>query len=305
MNNEYSTEPTKVDGSFTLAGKPFRHRRVEAAGIAFHLVDGGQGPAIVLLAGFPQSWYAWRKVMPLLSDRYRVIAIDLPGQGDSEKPIDGYDTQTAGERIHALLGELGLDRYFLVGHDVGAWISYPYAAKYPHEVRRLVLIDGNIPGVTLRPTLEIGPENWRSWHFLFHIIPDLPEALYQGKERVLIEWFFSKKSANKPGIFTRADLDEYERVYTTLGGMRGMLGYYRAVHQDMAQNATLRDQKLTTPLLAIGGSVGSAPDLPEAMKPLAEHLEGSIIDDCGHYIPEEKPEELVQVMHDFFAKDGT
>ena len=302
VNGVYSTEPTSPDGDFILAGKPFRHRRIEAAGIAFHVVEGGQGPAIVLLAGFPQSWYAWRKVMPLLCDQYRVIAIDLPGQGDSEKPMDGYDTYTAGERIHALLEVMGLQEYFLVGHDIGAWISYPYTARYAEEVRRLVLLDGNIPGVTLRPTLNIGPENWKSWHFLFHIVPDLPEVLYRGNERVLIEWFFTKKSANKPGIFTGADLDEYERVYQALGGMRGMLGYYRAVHQDAAQNAVLRESKLKTPLLALGATLGSAPDLHEAMKPLAENLEGGVLEDCGHYIPEEKPQELARLMLDFFAK---
>lgn len=302
MTNAYSTEPTSPDGSFTLAGKPFRHCRVEAAGLAFHLVEGGQGPAIVLLAGFPQSWYAWRKVMPLLSDDYRVIAIDLPGQGDSDKPMDGYDTHTAGERIHTLLGVLGLKEYFLVGHDIGAWIAYPYTVRYPEEVRRLALLDGNIPGVTLRPTLTISPDNWKSWHFLFHIVPDLPEALYRGNERVLIEWFFSKKSSNKAGIFTRADISEYERVYQTLGAMRGMLGYYRAVHDDIAQNASLHGTKLKTPLLALGGSMGSAPDIYETMKPLAEHIEGGVLDDCGHYIPEEKPEELARLLRDFFAK---
>jgi pimeloyl-ACP methyl ester carboxylesterase len=304
MTDEYSTEPTGPDGSFRLAGKAFRHRRIEAASLGFHVVEGGQeeGPAVVLLAGFPQSWYAWRRVMPLLCETHHVIAIDLPGQGDSEKPLDGYDTETAGERIHALLVVLGLERYFLVGHDIGSWIAYPYAARYPDEVRGLVLLDGNIPGITLKSTLEIGPQNWKSWHFLFHIVPDLPEALYRGNERVLIEWFFSKKSSNKPGIFTRADIDEYVRVYQALGGMRGMLGYYRAVHEDMAQNAALSGTKLKTPLLALGGSMGSAPDLFEAMKPLAENLEGGVLEDCGHYIPEEKPEELARLMLDLFSR---
>jgi len=239
-----------------LAGTPFSHRQVQAAGLRFHLVVGGSGPVVVLLAGFPQSWYAWRRVLPLLGERFTVIAIDLPGQGDSEKPLDGYDTQTTGQRVHSLLSALGHHRYVLVGHDIGSWVAYPYAYEYADELRGVVLLDGNIPGVTLQPTITLGPENWRNWHFLFNPIADLPEALLQGRERVLIEWFFSKKAATPAATFTREDIDEYERVYASLGGMRGMLGYYRAVLEDMKQNVPLAARRLSVPVLAFGGDAG-------------------------------------------------
>jgi pimeloyl-ACP methyl ester carboxylesterase len=284
------------DGTLMLSGQPFQHRMVTAAGLRFHLVQGGQGPALVLLAGFPQSWYAWRRAMPLLAREHTVIAIDLPGQGDSDKPAGGYDTRSAGERLHALMGVLGHPHYALAGHDIGAWIAYPYAARYPQEVRRLVLLDANIPGVTLKPAITLGPDNWKSWHFLFNSVPDLPEALLQGRERVLIEWFFSHKTANRPAVFTQADIDEYERVYRLPGGLRGMLGYYRAAHEDTAQNLPLREQRLKTPLLALGGSHGSAPDLYEAMRALADDVQGGVLPDCGHYLPEEKPRELAERM---------
>jgi pimeloyl-ACP methyl ester carboxylesterase len=241
--------------------------------------------------------------MPILADRYTVVAIDLPGQGDSDKPAGGYDTRTTGERVNALIKTLGHDRYFMAGHDIGSWVAYPYAARYESEVARLVLLDANIPGVTLRPSIQLSFEqSWRTWHFLFNTIPDLPEALLQGRERVLIEWFFQRKTANPAGTFTTADIDEYERVYRKLGNLGGMLGYYRAVFEDMAQNAELARTKVKTPILALGGDRGSAPDIYEAMRPLCENVRGGVVADCGHYIPEEQPEALAAKMTEFFAE---
>jgi pimeloyl-ACP methyl ester carboxylesterase len=281
-----------VHSELDFAGGAFRHRNVEAAGVRFHIVEGGQGPTVVLIAGFPQSYYAWRRVMPILARQFHVIAVDLPGQGDSEKPLSGYDTRTAGQRVHALLQTLGEKNYVFVGHDIGAWVGYPYAHQFQDELRGLVLLDGNIPGVTLQPTLTLGHDNWRNWHFLFNPIPDLPEALLQGRERILIEWFFSRKTANAPATFSEADIDEYERAYQTLGGMRGMLGYYRAVLEDIEQNKEYMGRKLDLPVLALGGDVGSAPDLYERVRPLGHDVRGGVIAQSGHYIPEEQPEAL-------------
>lgn len=285
-----------------LGGRPFHHRMVHAAGMRFHVVEGGQGEPLVLLAGFPQSWYAWRRVMPLLSDRFRVIAVDLPGQGDSDKPVNGYDTRTTGERLRALVHALGHERYLIGAHDIGAWVAYPYVAAYPNEVRRLVMLDANVPGVTLKPTIEVGPDNWKSWHFFFHPVPDLPEALLQGRERIYIEWFFHRKTANPAATFTQADIDEYERVYAAPGNLRGALAYYRAVFEDIEQNRPLTGHKVRTPILAFGGDVGMAPKLFEAMKPLGESVSGGTIENCGHYIPEEKPDLLAEMMASFFAE---
>jgi pimeloyl-ACP methyl ester carboxylesterase len=269
-----------------------QRRFVQAEGLNFHIVEAGEGPTVVLIAGFPQSCYAWRRVIPLLAKRFKVIAVDLPGQGYSEKPSGGYDTLTTGKRLHALLQQLGETRYTLVGHDIGSWVGYPYAHQFAEELQGLVLLDGNIPGVTLRPTLTLGPDNWRNWHFLFNPIADLPEMLLQDKERVLIEWFFSRKTANWVQTFTTADIDEYERVYRLPGGMRGMLGYYRAVLEDIEQNRELMSTPLSIPVLALGGEVGSAPDLFESMQPLGRNVRGGVIAGSGHYIPEEKPDAL-------------
>lgn len=279
-----------------------QHRFAEAAGIRFHYLECGNGPTVVLIAGFPQSCYAWRRVIPLLATQYKVIAIDLPGQGDSDKPDDGYDTKTTAERVHALLSKLGETNYVFVGHDIGSWVGYPFAHAYEKSLRGLVLLDGNIPGVTLQPTITLGADNWRNWHFLFNQIPDLPEILLQGRERILIEWFFNRKTANFVTTFTKTDIDEYERVYSGLGGMRGMLGYYRAVLEDMEQNKTLKEIKLTIPVLALGGDMGSAPDLYDRIKPLANEVYGGVIKNSGHYIPEEQPAALAQEIINFMNR---
>ncbi len=279
-----------------------QHRFVMSGGIRYHFLECGKGPTVVLIAGFPQSCYAWRRVIPLLAAQYKVIAIDMPGQGDSDKPADGYDTKMTAERIHALLDQLGEKSYVFAGHDIGAWVGYAFAHAYQKSLRGLILLDGNIPGVTLQPTITLGTDNWRNWHFLFNPIPDLPEVLFQGRERILIEWFFNRKTANFVTTFTKADIDEYERVYAALGGMRGMLGYYRAVLQDMEQNKMLKEIKLAVPILALGGDGGSAPDLYDRMKPLAYTVYGGVIKGSGHYIPEEQPALLAKEMINFINR---
>jgi len=289
-----------MERSVDLGGMPFEHRMVAAAGIRFHCVMGGSGQTIVLIAGFPQSCYAWRRVMPLLAPHFRVIAVDLPGQGDSDKPVAGYDTETAARRVNALVKVLGVGRHLYVGHDIGAWVGYPYAHEFEQELGGVVFLDANIPGVTLQPTLRIAePDYWRNWHFLFNLIQDLPEALLFGRERVLIEWFFNRKTGVTMSTFSRADIDEYERVYSLPGGMRGMLGYYRAVIEDMEQNKGLFTRKLKVPILALGGDGGSAPDIHSVMQPLGDDVRGGLVAASGHYIPEEQPEALVAHLLEF------
>lgn len=292
---------THTDTATTGADTKLRHSLVMAEGLKFHIVEAGRGPTIVLVAGFPQSCYAWRRLMPILAQYFKVIAVDLPGQGYSDKPVDGYDTQTASHRLHGLLNVLGETRYTLVGHDVGAWLGYAYAHLYADELEGLVLLDGNIPGVTLQPTLTLGPDNWRNWHFLFNPIPDLPEALLTGRERILIEWFFSRKAVNWLQTFSKADIDEYERAYAMPGGMRGMLGYYRAVLEDIEQNRIFMNTRICVPVLALGGDAGSAPDLYDRIKPLGQNVKGGVIANSGHYIPEEQPEALSEAIIRFIG----
>ena len=279
------------------------HRTLDVDGLRWHLVEAGDPAAVtlILVAGFPQSAYAWRHVIPLLGRDHHVIAIDLPGQGYTPATAGGYDTETTAGRLHGLVRALGIGKHVYVGHDIGAWAGFAYAHLYAPDLHGVVLIDANIAGVTLPPTIALGPDGWRSWHFLFNAVADLPEALLAGRERILIEWFFAHKSANWPVAFSAADIDEYERVYAAPGGLRGMLGYYRAVPENMRQNAAFARTPIRIPVLALGADAGSAPDLPEKLKPLCTDMRGGMIAECGHYIPEERPRDLSERISAFVA----
>ena len=281
----------------------FEHRFETVGGVRLHYVTGGKpdGDVVVLLAGFPESWFAWRKLMPLLGPTYRIIAPDLPGQGDSDRPLDGYDTQTLAMRMHGLLQQLGIGRYFLVAHDVGAWVAYPYAALFGDEVRRLVLMDAGIPGITLPEALPTAPDRaWRTWHFAFHSLPDLPEMLIAGREPAYLDWFLRRKTAN-PETFSDADIAEYLRTFVKYGGLRAGLAYYRAATLSAQQNRELSTKaKLQMPVLALGSDQGSIADMASPLRAFAEDVHGAVILNCGHFLPEEQPaavtEELIAFL---------
>ncbi len=281
----------------------FHHGFETADGLRLHYVTAGPEDAepLVLLAGYPESWFAWRKVIPLLAGRFRLIAIDLPGQGDSDKPLDGYDSGTVARRVHDLLGGLGLSRYGLAAHDIGSWIALPYALMFPTEVTRLAILDAGIPGITLPDMLPTAPDRaWTNCHFSFNKIPDLPEALIAGRERVYLDWFLRRKAAN-PWSFSEADLDEYVRIFTLPGALRAGLAFYRSVSLSAEQNrALIHDTKLTMPVLAVSADQGSIPDMAGPLRPFADNLRGETIARCGHFIPEEQPDALAALFSDFF-----
>jgi pimeloyl-ACP methyl ester carboxylesterase len=282
----------------------FEHRFETTNGLRLHYVAGGNpgGDVIVLLAGFPQSWFAWRKVMALLAPTYRIIAPDLPGQGDSDRPMDGYDTQTLAHQVHCLLEQIGVARYFLAAHDVGAWVAFPYAALFGHEVRRMALLDAGIPGITLPEALSTAPERaWRTWHFAFHGLADLPEMLITGREREYLDWFLRRKTAN-PNTFTDVDLDEYLRVFKKEGGLRAGLGYYRAAPLSAQQNRALVARgKLKVPLLALGADQGSMSDMASPLREFFVDVHGCTITHCGHFLPEEQSRAVANELATFFA----
>lgn len=286
----------------TLTG--FSHYFETVDGVRLHYVEGGKpdGETLVLLAGFPESWYAWRKVMPFLGAHYRVIAPDLPGQGDSDCPISGYDTSSMATAVHGLLGKLGARRYHVVAHDVGAWVAFPFAAMFGDEVQRLVLMDAGIPGVTLPEMLPYAPDRaWRTWHFSFHAVPDLPEMLIAGKEHVYLDWFLRRKAAN-PACFSEADIAEYVRTFTRMGALRAGLGYYRAAAESARQNKMLLEKgPLRMPVLALSADQGSIPDMAKPLRPYVDDVRGETIAHCGHFLPEEQPEAVVAALRRFLG----
>lgn len=285
-----------------LAG--FEHRFSTVDQLRLHYVVGGKpdGPPVLLLAGFPQSWFAWRHVMSHLADTFRLIALDLPGQGDSDRPGTGYDTLTVAGRVKAFLDHIGIPRCSVVAHDVGAWVAFPFAATYPGIVERLVLLDAGIPGVTLPDALPIAADRaWRTWHFAFHMVDDLPEALIGGRERIYLDWFLRRKTAN-PQTFSEKDIDEYLRVFVRDGGLRAGLAFYREFGRSADQNRALADRgQLPMPVLAIGADQGSIADMAGPLAAFAADVTGCVMPHCGHFIPEEQPEALAGALREFLG----
>ncbi len=270
----------------------FSHHMAEVNGVKLHFVRGGTGEPVVLLHGFPQTWYEWHRIMPALAERYTVIAPDLRGMGASSKPASGYDKQTVAEDIYQLVSQLGWQKISIVGHDFGAPVAYAYAAAHPDDVRRLVMIEGAV-SVTKSPKMY--------WHMAFHAEPDIAESLIVGRERLYLSWFYRKFGYN-PAAFAEEDIDEYVRWYSAVGAMRSALQYYRNGQQDIAQNIESKKRKLEMPLLAIGGEQSLGSNVEMMMQDFASNIRGSVIKDCGHWIAEEQPEELTRQLLDFFSE---
>lgn len=285
-----------------LAG--FTHRWVDADGVRLHAVEGGRpdGPAVVLLAGFPQTWWAWRKVMPALADRFHVIAIDLPGQGHSERPDGPYDTHTVAANVHAAVQALGVATYWLVAHDIGAWVAFSLALTYENRLRGVALLDAGIPGITLPDAVPTDPEKaWKTWHFAFHLVPDLPETLLTGREREYVDWFLKVKTFS-PDTFDDAEIEQYATSLAADGGLRAALAYYRDAAESARKNhEALERRHLTLPVLGISGSHGSIPDMAASIRPWADGATGVVVPNAGHFIPDERPSAVAAALTDFIA----
>lgn len=279
------------------------HHYAELPEVLLHYVNAGPepGPPVVLLHGWPQTWYEWRHVIPALAERYRVIAPDLRGLGDSSRPAGGYDKRTLAQDVWLLLREqLGFERFYLVGHDWGGPVAYALAAAHPEAVRRLAILDVVIPGDD-GDTSQGG----RRWHHAFHMTLDLPEALTQGREEVYLTWFYHT-FGYRPDAIGEADVAEYLRTYRQPGAMRAGFAYYRAIPQDAADNReTIARFKLPMPVLALGGAKarGRGPEVEQSLKRVALDVRGEVVADCGHWIPEEQPAYLVEKLLAFFAED--
>ncbi|MFJ1561586.1 alpha/beta fold hydrolase [Streptomyces mirabilis] len=286
-----------------LAG--FTHCWVDAGGVRLHAVEGGQpnGPAVVLLAGFPQTWWAWRKVMPGLADRFHVIAIDLPGQGHSERLHGSYDTHTIAAYVHAAVKALGVSTYWLVAHDIGAWVAFSLALKYQSRLHGVALLDAGIPGITLPDTIPTDPEvAWKTWHFAFHLVPELPETLLTGREREYVGWFLKAKTLS-PDTFDGAEIEQYAAAIAADGGLRASLAYYRDAADSARKNhEALAQQHLTVPVLGISSSHGSIPDMAASIRPWADNATGVVVPDAGHFIPDEQPDAVAAALADFITR---
>jgi len=277
------------------------HQTVRLGRVALHVVTAGSGVPVVLLHGWPQTWHEWRKVMPLLAEHYRLVVPDLPGLGDSSRPADGYDKKTIALDLQEMCERLQLGRFHLVGHDWGGPTAFALACAQPASVRTLTILDVTIPGIG--PDLSQGG---RRWHHAFHMTPDLPETLVQGREREYLSWFY-REFCWQRGAIEEADIDEYVRCYSAPGALRAGFEYYRNIPRDQADNRTLLDSgfRLQMPVLALGGARAEARGRGEeplkSLRAIATNVQGAALPDCGHFIPEEQPAALAERLLRFFA----
>ena len=300
--SDRAPDPDSVPGLplHDLAG--FTHRWIDAQGIRLHAVEGGRpgGPAVVLLPGFPQTWRAWHKTMPRLAERFHVIAFDLPGQGHSQRPRDGYDSHTLAARVHAATTALGVPKYWLAGHDIGACVAFSLALNHQDYLHGVALLDAGIPGITLPDSIPTDPERaWKTWHLAFHQVPDLPETLITGRERDYVAWFLRAKTLS-PNTFDDADIDHYAASIAAEGGLRAALAYFRDAAESARKNRdALKRGPLTIPILGVSSSHGSIPDMAAALSPWAQNVTGTVIPQAGHFIPDEQPDATADALAAF------
>lgn len=278
------------------------HRHFSSTDIRLHFVTGGSGFPIVLLHGWPQSWRCWHKILPELSEQYSFVAPDLRGLGDSSRPLSGYDKATIAEDIRKLIHEhLGIKEYFLIAHDWGGPVAFVLASKYPDHVKKLVMLDTAVPG----DGSGTFSQNGRRWHHAFHQTPDLPESLIAGREKTYFGWFYDNYGY-QPGAISKEDQQEYLRTYTKPGALRSGFAYYRALDQDVAHNMELikKNGKLTMPVLALGGgsAFGRGGETLESLTRVSLNVRGGVIHECGHWIQEEKPKEVLSHVLPFLAE---
>lgn len=255
-------------------------------GIELHYREAGSGPLIILLHGWPETSYAWINTMNFLSDKYRVVAPDLRGLGQSERTQNGYDKKTIATDIQKLIEHLGEKQAIIVGHDMGGKAAYMMAHLYPESVSKLVLVDCLIPGTENGDALHGG-----AWHYGFHMAPDFPEMLTKGREEEYIRaqiktWSFKKDAIDDETIH------EYAGHYAAEGGMTAGFNYYRALKEDAALAQSFDKQKLLMPVLTISGRYGVAEKLPQALKDSTTSLDILVIEESGHFVVHEAPEKF-------------
>jgi pimeloyl-ACP methyl ester carboxylesterase len=301
--------PGSVSGAPNLpAGftDTFTSRYVDTGEVRLHAVIGGAGPPLLLVHGWPQTWYAWRMLMPALARDFSVVAVDQRGIGLSGKPRDGYDTGTLASDLVALMDALGHQRFAMYGTDTGMPIAYALAADHPDRLDRLAVSEAPLPGVSPPPPLILPPQlNDRLWHLAFNQLAKVNEQLVSGREDV----FFGAEFAASAG--TNKLPDDAVRYYIdTLAAdpdhLRGSFELYRAFPTTIAQNQQRKTRRLTLPVLAIGGAESSGEGPGNTMKLVADDVQTLVIPGCGHWVAEQAPEELLAALTAFLApyRDG-
>ncbi len=278
----------------------FESARMTGAEVNLHYVrDGGDGETVILLHGWPQTWASWIEVMPLLSDDYDVIAVDLRGAGSSDKPDAGYDKRTMAADIMALMDALDIESANIVGHDIGGMTAFAFASQFPEATDTVTIIDVPLPGTPVFDMIAADP---RAWHFAFHAAADVPEALTTGNEQFYYSHFMQQMDAGSGGI-TDYEIAITVDAYSDPANATAGFNWYRAFAQDAEDNQVFMETPLEMPVLGLNAErLAPFPYVVQMMEPLAIQVEGQTID-SGHWIPETQPELLSELLDGFFTRN--
>jgi pimeloyl-ACP methyl ester carboxylesterase len=285
-----------LDPGIAFAQAP-QSRYAEADGVKLHYLIAGKGDPVVLLHGFAETSHMWLPLIAKLADKHTVIAPDLRGFGDSSAPEDGYAKAAMARDIHALVKSLGYDHIRLVGHDIGLMVAYAYAAQYPAEVDRVVLMEAFLPGVG----------DWNSvfllrdlWHF--HFFGKTPLALVTGRERIYLDHFWNDFAADPKKSVSEKDREFYTKAYAQPGHMKAGMEVFRAFPKDAEDFAGFAKTSLTMPMLVLSGEKAGGPFLIEQGKMVASNVEGVLVKGSGHWLMEEAPDQVLPKLVEFLDR---
>ena len=279
----------------TGPGEAIASRTATVDGLRLHYLTAGHGPVIVLLHGFAETSRMWRPLMRRLAPRFTLIAPDLPGIGESDIPSGGASMTRAAARIHGLVKQLGAGQADVVGHDIGLMVAYAYAAQFPADVKKLVLMDAALPGVDGWEAIYDNPARW---HFRFN--GPIPEALVQGRERTYFDYFWGF-AADQTHSVSLADRDAYVAAYSRPGRMRAAWAYFAAFPQTATEFAAFARTKLTMPVLAIGGDKANGPALAKQVTLVATNTSSVVLPNTGHWVMDENPRGTMDALEGFLG----
>lgn len=263
-------------------------------GVQLHYLTAGKGPAVILLHGFAETSRMWRSLIPLLAEKFTVIAPDLPGIGESSIPADKIDMITAAKQIHELVRSLKIEKARVVGHDIGLMVAYAYATQFPAETEKLAVMDAFLPGVPGWEAIYNAPN---VWHFRFN--GEYPEQLVKGRERTYFEYFWNVFAADKTRSIPEAERKAYTEAYSKPGRMRAAWAYFASWPQLAKDFDKLSQTKLTMPVLSIGGEKSLGNELAAQMKLVADDVTVVVLPNTGHWILEERPRETTDALVKF------
>ncbi len=273
------------------AAPAIQSRYADVNGIRMHYLVAGSGTPVYLLHGFAQTSHMWRPLIAALAAKHTVIAPDLRGFGQTTKAETGYDKKSMAQDVHALARALGHEKMGLVGHDIGLMVAYAYAAQYPADVERLVLMDAFIPGVGDTTNLFLLRDLWH-----FHFYGPTPLALVTGRERTYLEHFWNDFAADAKHSVSEQDRRFYANAYAQKGAMRSGMEVFRAFDQDAKDNTALAKTRLTMPLLVLGGEKSGGDFLVSQGRLVADNVQGVIIKGSGHWLVDEAPSQVIPTI---------